>query len=87
VEIVLELIGWAGAGAIVLAYFLNSFGAITVGRLYQFLNLFGAFGVVINSAYHGAWPPAGLNVIWFLIAVTSLLRLFRSNQPLQARNR
>ena len=78
-ELFLEVIGWFGAAAIVAAYFMNSFGLIQPKKLYQTLNLFGAFGVVANSAYHQALPPAALNTVWFFIALSSLFRLARTS--------
>jgi hypothetical protein len=43
--------------------------------LFQWMNLVGAAGFVINSSYHGAIPSAVLNVIWMLIGVVSLWRI------------
>lgn len=73
-ELFIELYGWYGAIAILSAYFLNSFRLIGVGATYQLLNLTGAVGIVIVSVHNGAYPPAGLNAVWALIAVIALYR-------------
>jgi len=71
-----EIIGWAGTLAILLAYFLVSFHKISSSsKEYQLLNLFGAVGIVFNSAIHGALPSVGLNIVWFLIALFALYKI------------
>jgi len=76
-ELFSEAVGWAGGAAILLAYFLNSMGRITTGRLYQTLNLAGAVGVVWNSVYHVAWPSVALNGAWAVIALVALAAVVR----------
>jgi hypothetical protein len=43
-------------------------------KTYQFLNLFGAVGVGVNSLTHQAFPSVGINLAWMLIAVYALIR-------------
>lgn len=81
-----EAVGWAGGAAILLAYFLNSMGRITTGRLYQMLNLLGAAGVVWNSVYHVAWPSVALNGAWAIIALAALVALARHKQKKHERD-
>lgn len=70
--------GWAGAGLILAAYLLVSMGRMTgKSPLFQWMNLVGAAGFVINSGYHGAVPSAVLNVIWMGIGIVSLLQIRR----------
>lgn len=76
-DIVLEIVGYAGAVAILAAYFLLSIGKITSGRAYHALNLAGALGLLINGAVHSAWPSVILNVVWTAIAIFSLIQLAR----------
>lgn len=73
-----EVAGWAGASMILGAYLLVSMGRLE-GRspLFQWLNLAGAAGFVINSGFHGAWPSAILNIIWIGIATVTLWRISR----------
>ncbi|WKZ29625.1 MAG: hypothetical protein QY323_02745 [Patescibacteria group bacterium] len=70
----IELIGWYGAFAILLAYALASFGILeTRGVPYQLLNLFGAFGIILVSIKKKAYQPAALNVVWLCIAAIALI--------------
>ena len=71
-----EIIGWLGTFAVLLAYFLVSFRKISSNsKEYQLLNLFGAFGIILNSAIHGALPSVGLNITWLLIAALALYKI------------
>ena len=45
--------------------------------LYQWMNVFGAAGFVINGWWHRAIPNAAMNVVWAGIAVYTLIRLAR----------
>ncbi|MFA5933259.1 MAG: hypothetical protein WCV81_03260 [Microgenomates group bacterium] len=59
-----EIIGWIGTGLVLLAYFLVSTRRIApTSKEYQLINLFGALGIIINSAIHMAIPSVGLNVV------------------------
>ena len=73
--IAIEAAGWIGAVLVLAGYALASAGRLD-GRspLFQWLNLIGAAGFVVNTAYHGAIPSMVLNIIWCGIAVVTLLR-------------
>jgi hypothetical protein len=76
VELIIEIVGWIGAGLILGAYALVSTGRIEARSVsFQLMNLLGAAGFVVNSGFHGAWPSTILNVIWIGIAAVSLARL------------
>jgi hypothetical protein len=78
VEIAVEVAGWAGATLILLAYLLVTAGRLTgQSLLFQWMNLIGAAGFVINGWWHNARPSAVLNVIWMLIAAVALWRLWK----------
>lgn len=78
VEVAVEIAGWSGAALILLAYLLLSMGKLTgQSPLYQWMNVFGAAGFVINGWWHGALPSAALNVLWLLIGGFALWRIGR----------
>lgn len=79
-NIVFEVIGWAGTVVILSAYFLLSIGKISNGRMYQWFNLVGALGLLINGVVHSAWPSAILNVVWSGIALFALVQLARKRR-------
>jgi hypothetical protein len=71
-------VGWLGAGLILLAYLLVTTGRLT-GRspVFQWMNLVGAAGFVVNGLWHGALPSATLNILWLLIAAIALWRIWK----------
>lgn len=69
----IELAGWTAALLILGGYALLSFGKIQArSPIYQWMNILGAVGFVINCSWKGAWPSVALNVVWFGIAVYAL---------------
>jgi hypothetical protein len=83
--IVIEAIGWAAAATILAAYVLLSMGRLEArGYLYQWMNVVGAGGFVINSGYNGAIPSAVLNVIWAGMGLFTLWSVWRARQAARA---
>ncbi|MCC7393699.1 MAG: hypothetical protein IT553_02465 [Sphingomonadaceae bacterium] len=75
-RILIEAIGWAAAVTILAAYILLSMGRLEArGRPYQWMNIIGAAGFVINSGYNGAFPSAVLNIIWAAIGILTLWQI------------
>ncbi|MET3809941.1 hypothetical protein [Arthrobacter sp. UYEF3] len=72
-----ECSGWFGALAVLAGYTLFSLGRIPNGRTFQSANLVGAMALLVNGAYHNAWPSVAANIAWFAIAATALIRLQR----------
>jgi hypothetical protein len=67
--------GWIAAAVILGAYALISSGKLQPrSALYQWMNLAGAIGFIINCSWNGAWPSVALNVVWLGIAVYALRR-------------
>jgi len=70
-----QIAGWTAAAAILGAYALLSSGKLqSRSPLYQWLNVLGAVGFIINSGWNGAIPSVALNVVWLCIAVYALGR-------------
>ena len=73
-----EVVGWSGALLILAAYLLVTLGKLTGQSLaFQWMNLLGAAGFVVNGWWHGAIPSAALNVVWMLIAAVALWQLWK----------
>jgi formate hydrogenlyase subunit 3/multisubunit Na+/H+ antiporter MnhD subunit len=74
--LIIEAIGWLAALLILGAYLLLSLGKVDGrSRLYQWMNIAGAIGMIINSGWNGAIPSAVLNAIWALIGLYALVRI------------
>lgn len=74
-ELLWEIVGWAGAVAMLGGYMAVSMGWIKAGNNFQTVNLFGSCAFIINGTLHGAWPSVATNVAWFLISAVALLRM------------
>ena len=78
VELVIAIVGWGGAVLILAAYFLLTAERLTArDPAYQWMNVVGAAGFIVNSGWNGAYPSAALNVIWVGIGLVALIRLAR----------
>jgi hypothetical protein len=83
-QIIVEAVGWAGAFLILLAYFLLSSGKLTGQSVsYQWMNVVGAAGFVVNGWWHRALPSATLNVLWLMIGVFAIIRITQRRRRAQ----
>ena len=77
-SILIELAGWIGFVLVLGAYGLLSAGRLDAkSRIYQWMNVIGAGGFVVNTIANHAIPSATLNVIWMGIGVFALWRMGR----------
>ena len=75
-QFAVEVAGWAGALLILLGYLLISAGKLTgKSPVYQWMNIVGAAGFVINGWWHDAIPSTVLNVIWMGIGAVALWKI------------
>lgn len=79
--IVIEIVGWAAAALILAAYVLLSLGKLE-GRsyTYQWMNVIGAGGFIVNSGYNGAIPSAALNIVWAAMGLFTLWSIARARR-------
>jgi hypothetical protein len=71
-----DLIGWYGVMAILLAYTLLSFKALTPDSLpYQLLNLTGALGIMFEAYSKKDTQPVVLNIVWAFVALLAICRI------------
>ena len=80
VEIAVEVAGWAGALLILLGYLFISAGRLTgQSPVYQWMNIVGSAGFVINGWWHRAIPSTALNIIWMGIGAVALWKIARAS--------
>jgi hypothetical protein len=78
--LIMDIVGWLGAALVLSAYFLVSTRRlIGDSAAFQWLNLAGGVGLLINTIYYRAYPSSLVNVVWILIATLTLLRVSGSN--------
>lgn len=79
---VVDTAGWTGAMLLTVAYIRVSFQSIGIRNvLYQSLNIGGCALLVVNTAWHHAWPSMATNLVWGCVAVGAWLR--RAATPIQ----
>ena len=78
-EIAIEVCGWLAALLILGSYILVSMGRLSgQSRTFQWMNVVGAAGFVVNSGWHGAIPSTALNVVWMAVGLLTLWRIART---------
>ncbi|MBI4456856.1 MAG: hypothetical protein HY644_13295 [Acidobacteria bacterium] len=74
-SILIEIAGWVGVAALLMAYGLISTGKVQGNSVtYQLLNMLGSVLLIVNSFYYGAYPSVGVNVAWVGIAIYALTK-------------
>ena len=77
--LLIEAPGWIGAALILGSYILVSTGRLAGrSRTFQWMNVGGAAGFVVNSGWHGAIPSTVLNVVWLGVGLATLWTLRRA---------
>ena len=80
-NLVIEIVGWAGAALVLAGYGLLSAHKLNSRSVtYQMLNIGGSIGLVINTLWNGAIPSAVVNLIWMAIGAHAVWRNSRSPQ-------
>ncbi|HET92004.1 MAG TPA: hypothetical protein ENN99_14885 [Chloroflexi bacterium] len=75
-NILIDVSGWVGVVALLLAYVLVSTRKIEGdSSSYQLLNAVGSGLLILNSYYYGAYPSVAVNVVWIGIAVYTMMRV------------
>lgn len=87
-RIIVEVIGWLGAIALLAGYYLiQTQTAKHDDLLYILLNIIGAIFLTINTLYHRAYPSVVTNLIWAMIgSFIAIKLLFTSNNDEKAEN-
>ena len=77
----IDLLGWGGAAAVLIAYAMVSAGRLS-GRsgVYQLLNAGGSTLLMINTYYYRAYPSTFVNVLWLGIAIYALARVRKARE-------
>lgn len=77
---IFNILGWSGMILVLVAYLLLSTEKINNGIIYQILNLIAALFMAIGLIPTKAWFSFTLQVAWGLIAIASLIKIFKSTK-------
>lgn len=77
-DYVIEAIGIIGAIEVLIAYGLNSYQKLRSDSIvFYLLNLTGGILLVMYSIYKEAWASMFINVVWVVIALIGLAKLYQ----------
>jgi vacuolar-type H+-ATPase subunit I/STV1 len=83
-EILIEIVGWLGVLFYLLGYFLLTIGKLKASSYkFHLLNIFGASGLITDSAYYYDMPNLVVNAAWLLIAVFAVVKRKYSDSKLE----
>lgn len=72
----LELIGWLGAGCLLVGFALNIFQKIQAeSNIYLLLNLVGSLLLLYNAYMNGAFPFVAVNFVWVVFSAVKLIQM------------
>ena len=75
-KLAVDICGWIGMIMVVTGFYLVSNGKIKAQtNTFQVINLIAATFIGINAYYYGALPSVGLNAVWILIAVVTMIKI------------
>ena len=74
---IFDILGWIGMILVLVAYGLLSTNKVENGKLYQMLSLIAATFMAIGLFPTKAWFSFTLQVIWALIAVVAIIKLYK----------
>jgi hypothetical protein len=74
---IIDIIGWIGSIQVIAAYGLNSYQKIKSNSLiFILLNFIGGVCLIAYSYYYAAYANTFINVVWVLIAIPALIKVF-----------
>ena len=77
-NLLMDIIGWTGAAAVIIAYGLTSYGKIKSDSFpFQILNLVGGVLLIIYAVHKNADANVFINAVWVVIAISALIKLLR----------
>lgn len=78
ISFVVNVLGWIGSVAVILAYVLVSFNRLKGDSLiFQSLNLVSGIFLLVNTFFWGAYPSSVVNLVWAGIAIFAMARILR----------
>lgn len=76
-----DVLGWIGGIALILAYGLVSQKKIDPQSMsYHLLNIFGALLLIINTYFYGAYPSTAVSVVWVIVGIYYVVKIMRMDK-------
>lgn len=86
-ELLMSVIGWVGAIALLIPYLLVSTGKLSGQSIkYQVLNIIGSSALFVNTVYHNAIPTAFVNIVWAIIGLFALRAALKAAKKVETQD-
>jgi len=70
-----EILGWIGSLCVLVAYVLNMNKKLATDTVaYYALNIVGSGLLIVNTAFHRAFPSMVINIVWVIVPVVTIVR-------------
>ncbi len=74
-NILIEILGWIGSLLVVIAYTMNLNKKMEAdSAAYYAMNIAGSGLLIVNTAFHHAFPSMVVNIIWVLIPIVTIVK-------------
>ena len=75
-KLLIDILGWVGAVAVLVAYGLNSYQKLRSDSIiFYLLNIVGGIILIIYTVYKEAFANTFINVVWVIVAIPALIRV------------
>lgn len=82
-KLIIDILGWIGSVLLIAAYALNSYQKIkSDSYTFLLLNIVAGIFLIIYSWYYTAFANTFINVVWVIIAIPALIKVFRKSKTL-----
>lgn len=82
-KLLIDILGWIGSVLLIAAYALNSYQKIkSDSYTFLLLNIVAGIFLIIYSWYYTAFSNTFINVVWVIIAIPALIKVFRKSKTL-----
>ncbi|MEK6909385.1 MAG: hypothetical protein AABX23_05025 [Nanoarchaeota archaeon] len=79
--LIINILGWAGAFLLLLAYFLLIHKNLTSrSKMYQWMNIIGSLMLGVNTLMLKAYPSFLTNIIWFFIGLYGIFHIVKNRK-------
>lgn len=75
-KLLIDILGWIGSIAVLIAYGLNSYQKLRSDSIvFYLLNIVGGILLIVYTVYKEAFANTFINVVWVIVAIPALLRV------------
>jgi len=75
-ELFVDILGWIGSVAVLMAYGLNSYQKLKSNSIiFYLLNIVGGVFLIVYTVYKEAYANTFINIVWVVVAIPALIKV------------